>query len=117
MDSTTAPPSRARLKAATLLESVLALALLAGASSIAMVIYQRTLATSRAFQRAAAWSATERVLDDLVHYPAGTTEELGGGLELTVDVVPAGKGLQAMTFTCAEGDRTILERRVLLPAP
>ena len=56
-------PLRSRIKAATLLESVLALALLAGALSFGVYMHFRVMSSARSGDRCEAWSMSERVAD------------------------------------------------------
>jgi hypothetical protein len=103
-----------RLKAATLLESVLAMGLMAGALSFAVGMYSRTLAADRSSDRLLAWAITEAVIAtrDQVDQPAPPAPP-----HIAVDIQEQviAPGLVQLTIRCSRGERTLLTRSVIQP--
>lgn len=106
-----APRVGSRLPAATLLESVLALGLLASAMAFAMALYFQLMTTDRSADRLQAWMLTELVLAD----PAHTLPAASAGLVLGVSERSYAPGLIELTITCTKAGKPILIRRCIQP--
>ena len=112
------PKRRGRLKAATLLESVLAMGLLAAIMSLAVLMHARTLTSARAGMRMQAWSATEAALVAVAEGASlDRTWEAPPGMALAVEGTAIVPGLRSLRLVCTNGNGVLLERRVILPAP
>ena len=111
-------PLRSRIKAATLLESVLALALLAGALSFGVYMHFRVMSSARSGDRCEAWSMSERVAEEVMRTGSfsGTPSDREGW---QIDVTHRANtdSLEQWTITCTKGNRVLLIRELLAPTP
>jgi hypothetical protein len=111
-------PLRGRVKAATLLESVLALALLAGALSFGVYMHFRVMSSARSGDRCEAWSMSEQVAEEVMRTGAfsGTPSDKEGW---RIDVAQRANtaSLEQWTITCTKGTRVLLVRELLAPTP
>ena len=110
---------RGKLSGATLLESVLALGLMATALSFAVGLHFRIAASDRAMELLQAWSFTE--VEVATHqvwgYGLGTNDEADRTpflIERTERAV--GPGLVELTIRCVRRERVVLTRRCILPS-
>jgi hypothetical protein len=115
-----APVRAARLKAATLLESVLAMGMMAAALSFAVGLHFRVLSSDRSADRLQAWTLTEQVFAQratmaIAPSIASEAADPNGSLRTEVQERTVAPGLVEVTITCSRGERTILERRGILP--
>ena len=109
---------RRRVKAATLLESVLALALLAGALSFGVYMHFRVMSSARSGDRCEAWSMSERVAEEVMR--TGTfsgTPSAKEGWRIEVAHRTNAAALEQWTITCIKGTRVLLVRELLAPTP
>lgn len=106
--------SRHRLKAATLLESVLAIGLMAAALAFGTAMYGRVLGADHAMERLRAWALTEEILtarsQALPDQPWDTHR-----FNVSLSETPIGQGLVLVTIRCARGDRELLQRSTIQP--
>lgn len=118
MDALRPLPRNRRLKAATLLESVLAMGLLAAVMSLAVLMHARTLATSRGQVRLRAWAATETALVGIAHgVPVDHAWPAPPGLTLKAEGTVIAPGLRSVRLSCSGATGVLLERHVILPIP
>jgi|GEM_PF-1980339 len=110
-----APRKTHRLKAATLLESVLAMSLMAGALSFAVGLYSRILASDHAADRMRAWALTEVVLAGRLQN-GGIDVPRSTRFEIKVSGTPIAPGVTELTITCTRGGRALLERKCIIPS-
>ncbi|MBK6881993.1 MAG: hypothetical protein IPH05_03415 [Flavobacteriales bacterium] len=109
-------PTTQRLVAATLMESVLALGLMATALSFAVGLHFRLLTSDHSADRLQAWALTEEVIAAR-EQPSSLVTPGTGSLSLAVSERPYALGLSELTISCTKGDRSILVRRCIVPAP
>lgn len=118
MDAMHHPVPKGHLRGSTLLESVLAMGLLAGVMSLAVLMHARTLTTFKGYARMQAWSATDAALAGIADgLPLDRTWPAPPGTILTVEGTTIAPGLRRIHLSCKGGTGIILERQVLLPAP
>lgn len=103
-----------RLMASSLLETVLAMALMGGALSTALWMHMRVLATDRAMLRLKAWSMTEELL---AGGAPSSQDGAPGGITMETQHEVIGPGMERIRFTCTHGGRTLLVRHVIQPLP
>lgn len=117
MDAARMNARKGYLQAATLLESVLAMGLLAAVMSLAVLMHARTLASGRAYARMQAWSASEAALAAIAEgAPLDRTWEAPPGMTLTAEDAVIAPGVRTVHLTCTNGAGTVLDRRIILPA-
>ncbi len=107
-----------RLKAATLLESILAMGLMAASLAFAVGLHSRILLSDHAPERIQAWALTEEVLERQ-RARAGTVMEgtsQQGPFTVVVTEKPYASGLSRLSIACSLGTHRILERQCLIPA-
>jgi hypothetical protein len=110
---------KGRLMAATLLESVLALGLMAMALSFAVGLHARLHSADRGKDLLYAWALTEQemarqeALGPVKHDNRRT--ELEEGFVLAVQADRIGPRLQRVTYSVVRYDRTVLQRRFVTP--
>ena len=106
--------SAGRLSASSLLETVLAMALVGSALSFALWMHMRVLATDRAMLRLRAWSITEEWLTGRGEHPLA---DLPSSISLHVDRSPLDARMERVIFTLTHGGRELLVREVIQPQP
>lgn len=106
-----------RLKAGSILESVLALSLLAGALASGVWIHARTLSTDRSQAMVQAWGVTECLLADPASYTPSSDPVVMDGMEVTVQRETIGGHTVRLTFTCRRSGQVVLERRTIRTVP
>lgn len=107
-----------RVPAATLLESVLALALLAGALSFGVYLHFRIQATDHLADKLQAWSLSEQLLRTGIAPPASTEATVSSGaLQATLRREPLTAACDRITITCTKGERQVLERHLIRVRP
>jgi hypothetical protein len=106
-----------RLRAGSLLESVLALTLIAGALSAAVALHAQVLGSDRALERISAWSAIQGALAG--PWPAAGRSSVepmpGWPVEGTVTLI--GPGLVRLDLVCTRHGRPVLDHSVIRPVP
>jgi hypothetical protein len=106
------------VKAATLLESALALALLAGALSFGVYMHFRVMSSARSGDRCEAWSMSERVAEEVHRTGAFSgTSSAKEGWRIDVAHRANSAALEQWTITCTKGTRVLLVRELLVPSP
>lgn len=111
-------PLRRRIKAATLLESVLALALLAGALSFGVYMHFLVMSSARSGDRCEAWSMSERVAEEVMRIGTFTgTPSAKEGWRIDVAHHANTAALEQWTITCTKGNKVLLVRELLAPSP
>ncbi|HEY0976983.1 MAG TPA: hypothetical protein VGE21_05890 [Flavobacteriales bacterium] len=103
-----------RLKAASLLESVLALGLLAGVLSMAACMQFHLLDGDRSGVRLKAWALVEQ---ELARSVPSAPPAADGAWEVRTAVEQMGRGYRKVLFICEKEGEVVLERTVILPAP
>jgi hypothetical protein len=98
------------------MESVLALGLMATALSFAVGLHFRLLTSDHSADRLQAWALTEEVIAAR-EQPSSLVTPGTGSLSLAVSERPYALGLSELTISCTKGDRSILVRRCIVPAP
>lgn len=111
---------KGKLTAATLLESVLAMGLMATALSFAVGLHFRILASDKAADLMQAWSMTESVI---AQYEAGSDTWRSAGsdatsarFELTISEKAYAIGLTEISIICERHQRQILQRQCIIPS-
>ena len=114
------PSRKGRLIAATLLESVLAMGLMATALSFAVGLHFRILASDKASDLMQAWSMTERVIAQYetgaAPFGSSASEANDPRYELTVSEKAYAPGSIELTITCTRHQRRVLQRQCIIPA-
>jgi hypothetical protein len=116
MDATDMP-RKGLVAASSLLESVLALGLLAGAMSIAVLVHSETLMSDHATAHLQAWSMTEEAINRLETTGKAESAVTSDNMSLTMEVSMLDRGCEHVRLTCLEGSHVILERDVILEVP
>jgi hypothetical protein len=106
-----------RLRAGSLLESVLALTVIAGAMSAAVALHTQVITSDKAMDRLCAWSAIQGALGEPWNGPGTTTIEVVPGWPVERTVTPTGPELVRMDLICSDHGRVILQHSVILPFP
>lgn len=109
--------SKGRLAASSLLESVLALGLLAAAMSIAVLLHFETITSDHAPARLEAWSMTEEAVSGLESTGKAGTFVASDGMHLTIKTSMLGRGCERAHLTCWQGETIVLERNVIIVLP
>lgn len=100
-----------RLKAGSLVESLLALTLLAGALSSGVWIHARVLTSDKALERVQAWQCTETLLEGP---DALLKDEIEvDGFRIRVDRTTVAPDVERIQLVCSFGGREVLTRRTL----
>ncbi len=105
-----------RLKAATLLESVLAMGLVAAAMSFAIGMHARILGADRSADRMQAWAVSERMIAERMNGADGDTPVVNG-LEVEVEETGVAPGILRIDITCSRNGRQVLSRSCIIAEP
>lgn len=103
--------------ASSLLESVLALGLLAAAMSIAVLIHFQTVLSDHASVRLEAWFLTEEAIIEIEATGKADVAMASPDMRLTMKMIVLGEGQESVHFVCLKGEEVILERDVIIALP
>lgn len=110
-------PRTLRLRAGSLLESVLALTLIAGALSAAVALHAQVLGSDRALERISAWSAVQGALAEPWPTAGSTSVEPVPGWPVEGTVTLVGPGLVRIDLVCLRHGKPVLHHSVIRPVP
>lgn len=102
-----------KLKAATLLESVLAMALIATVLSFAVGLHAHILSSDKAADRLQAWALTEEILAQRERGAPYGMIKCAGISVVTAETVYA-PGMVELMMVCSKDEKIFLERRCIL---
>lgn len=105
-----------RLKAATLLESVLAMGLVAAALSFAIGMHARILGADHSTDRLQAWALSERIIAARMSGSEGEVP-LVHGMDMEVTEMRVAPGMVHIHIVFARNGRAVLSRNSIIPEP
>jgi hypothetical protein len=106
-----------RLRAGSLLESVLALTLIAGALGAAVALHAQVLGSDKALERISAWSAVQSALEEPWPATGGHKVEPVAGWPVEGTVTAIGPGLVRIDLVCTRHRKPVLHHSVIRPVP
>jgi hypothetical protein len=106
-----------RLPGGSLLESVLALCLIAGALSAAVALHSQMLGSDRAMDRLGAWSAMQAVLKEPIVGPGVHHFEQVDEWSVERRVSVIARQTVRVDMTCTRNGRVALEHSIIRPIP